>query len=168
MTTRSTRNTAYRSIAMICSVATLTLLAACTSNPQRSSTVSNSPGVVNNSSNSSGYQTQFGNVTNIENIAAQSRSSGAGAIIGGILGAVVGNQVGSGSGRAVATGVGAVGGAVVGNQVEKRNNNNNDSDVYRVTVRYDNGSTGQFDYQTINDLRVGDRVKVEGNQIYRF
>lgn len=162
MTTRTTKHT----IATLCSVSAIALLAACSSNPQRNSNVGNAPGVVNNAPAVANYGTQYGNVSSIENISTASRPSGAGAVIGGILGAVIGNQVGSGTGRAVATGVGAVGGAVVGNQVEKRNKN--DNEVYRVSVQYDNGAIAQFDYQSINDLRVGDRVKVEGGQIYRF
>lgn len=60
-------------------------------------------------------------------------------------------------------GLGAVGGAVIGNNLQKRN----ESDVYRVSVRLDNGRTGQFDYQSIDDLRIGDRVQVQGGQLRR-
>ena len=31
----------------------------------------------------------------------------------------------------------------------------------------DNGQTAQYDYQRIDDLRVGDRVRVEGGQLHR-
>jgi uncharacterized protein YcfJ len=48
-------------------------------------------------------------------------SSGAGAIIGGIVGGLLGNTVGGGMGRAAATGVGVVAGAAVGNSMEQRN-----------------------------------------------
>ena len=82
------------------------------------------------------------------------------------VGAVVGNQFGSGTGRAVATGAGAVGGAVAGNAIEKRQRGENE--VYRVSVRFEDGSVRDFDFQRIDDLRVGDRVKWEGGQLMRY
>lgn len=109
---------------------------------------------------------QYGIVSNIETVPVATRSSGGGALLGAVIGAVVGNQIGSGNGRAAATGVGVVGGAVIGNQIEKRNQN--DADIYRVSVRMDNGRIGQFDYQRIDDLRVGDRVKVDAGQLHRI
>ena len=47
-------------------------------------------------------------------------TSGAGAVIGGIVGGLLGNTVGGGIGRAAATGVGVVAGAAVGNSLEQR------------------------------------------------
>lgn len=82
-----------------------------------------------------------------------------------MIGGVLGNQVGGGSGRTAATGVGIVGGAVIGNQIEQRNQRA--GETYRVSVRMDNGSTANFDYQRIDDLRVGDRVRVQDGQLHR-
>ena len=144
-----------RRIALLCSVSALTLITACSSNPPRSDPYANAPGSVSTAP-------QYGNVSNIEIVASASRGAG-GAVLGAVIGAVVGNQIGSGSGRAAATGVGAVGGAIIGNNLQKRN----ETDVYRVSVRLDNGSTAQFDYQSIDDLRVGDRVHVNGGQLHR-
>ena len=93
-------------------------------------------------------------------------SLGAGTVLGAVIGGVVGHQIGGGSGRDAATGVGAIGGAVIGNQIEQRNRR--DDEAYRVTVRLDNGRVAQFDYQRIDDLRVGDRVKWEGGQLMRY
>jgi outer membrane lipoprotein SlyB len=109
---------------------------------------------------------EYGRVENIGYIQMASRPSGAGAVLGAVLGAVVGNQFGSGTGRALATGAGAVGGAVAGNAIEGRTRR--DDEVYRVQVRFDNGSVRDFDFQRIDDLRVGDRVKFEGGQIHRI
>ena len=86
-----------------------------------------------------------------------------GALLGAVLGGVVGHQFGGGSGRTLATGAGVIGGAVAGNQIAKQNQQGNQ--IYRVLVRLDNSRTQQFDYQQIGDLRVGDRVSIEGNQI---
>jgi outer membrane lipoprotein SlyB len=59
-----------------------------------------------------------------------------------------------------------IGGAVAGNAIENRNRR--DDEVYRVNVRMDNGSAREFDFQRIDDLRVGDRVKFEGGQLHRL
>jgi len=109
---------------------------------------------------------KYGRVTDIEVMTLESRPSGGGAVLGAVIGGVLGHQVGKGTGRDLATGAGAIGGAVAGNSVEKRNGR--DTDIYRITVRFENGSRQQFDYEEINDLRVGDRVKVEGGQIERL
>jgi len=147
-----------RQFSLVCSVSALALITACSSNPPRNDSYVNAPGAVN-------YDVQYGNVSSIDIVNAAPRSSGGGAVLGAVIGAVVGNQIGSGSGRAAATGLGAVGGAVIGNNIERRNKG--EGEVYRVSVRLDNGRTGQFDYQSINDLRVGDRVKVQDGQLHR-
>ena len=67
---------------------------------------------------------------------------------------------------AAATGIGAVGGAVAGNAIEKRNRR--DDEVYRVSVRFEDGSVRDFDFQRIDDLRVGDRVRWDGGQLIRI
>jgi outer membrane lipoprotein SlyB len=113
-----------------------------------------------------GQYGQMGQVQAIDIIPTASRTSGAGAVIGAVLGGVVGNQFGGGIGRAVTTGAGAVAGAVIGNKVEQRSRR--DDEVYRVTVRFDDGSMRAVDFQRVDDLRVGDRVKWEGGQLYRM
>jgi outer membrane lipoprotein SlyB len=110
---------------------------------------------------------QFGYVRNIQQHEAARRSSGAGAIIGAVVGGAVGNQVGSGSGRAAATVLGAVGGAVAGNKIEEHRSGSGQS-YYQVDVRLDNGDFRSFDYYDLNGLRVGDRVRIDGNQIQRW
>ena len=109
---------------------------------------------------------EYGRVENIGYVQVSQRPSGAGAILGAVIGGVVGNRFGSGGGRALATGAGAVGGAVVGNAIEGRNQR--DGEIYRVQVRFDNGSVREFDFQRIDDLRSGDRVKFEGGQLHRM
>ena len=109
---------------------------------------------------------EFGRVENIGYMEVARRPSGAGAILGAVIGGVVGNSIGSGTGRALATGAGVVGGAVAGNTIEGRTRR--DDEVYRVQVRFDNGSLRDFDFRRIDDLRVGDRVKFEDGQIHRL
>lgn len=142
-------------VALLCSATSLMLLTACTTSQPRNQSISSSKS----------YESRTGTVSNIETIATSSRTSGGGAILGAIVGGALGNQVGKGDGRKAATVVGAVGGAVAGNAIEKRNKR--DDEFYRVTVRFDNGSSAQYDYNDINDLREGDRVKIQNGQIYR-
>lgn len=59
-------------------------------------------------------------VCNQQMAAVPQPTSGAGAVIGGIVGGLLGNTVGGGFGRAAATGVGVVAGAAVGNSLEQR------------------------------------------------
>jgi outer membrane lipoprotein SlyB len=105
----------------------------------------------------------YGRVSSIEVVDGKSSGVG-GAVLGAVLGGVIGHQIGSGTGRDVATGLGAVGGALIGRNIQKRK----ESDIYRVVVTLDNGGTRSFDYQRIDDLGVGDRIKVEGGQLVRL
>jgi outer membrane lipoprotein SlyB len=109
---------------------------------------------------------EYGRVERIGTIQIAQRPSGAGAVLGAVIGGVIGHQLGGGSGKALATGAGAIGGAVAGNAIEGRNRR--DDEVYRVQVRFDNGSLRDFDFQRIDDLRTGDRVKFEGGQLHRI
>lgn len=110
--------------------------------------------------------TEYGRVENIGVVQTKARNGAAGAILGAVIGGVIGNQIGSGTGKALATGAGVVGGAMAGNAIENRNRR--DDEVYRVTVRFDNGSVRDIDFQRVDDLRVGDRVKFEGGQLHRI
>lgn len=120
-----------------------------------------------------GYQqaSAFGSVTNVEFVPAGSSGNTqgvVGAVAGGAIGGLVGNQVGGGSGRKVATVAGVVGGALIGQAIERNMSaQNNTSAFYRVTVRFDDGSTRQFNYAQAPNVHVGDRVRAEGNQLYR-
>lgn len=60
---------------------------------------------------------------------------------------------------------GAVRGAVEGNATQNRNHR--DDEVFRVTVRFDDGRESRYEYRQVDNLRVGDRVKDEGGQLYR-
>ena len=90
----------------------------------------------------------------------------AGTVIGGVIGGLIGHQIGSGTGQTAATIAGAVGGAVAGSQIEKRSRGANET--FRVTVRLDNGGYHTVTQDNITDLRTGDRVRVDGNMVYRY
>ncbi len=89
-------------------------------------------------------------------------STGAGAIIGGIAGGVLGHQIGSGRGNDAATVAGAIGGAVAGNEIEKRRAS---GERYRITVRFRDGREASYVQNDLNGIRVGDRVRVEGDHL---
>lgn len=147
-----------RKLSALFTVTALALITACSSSPPRNEAVYDPPGASSRSAT-------FGSVSSIEIVPVAARSSGGGALLGAVIGGVLGHQVGGGSGRDAATVVGVVGGAVIGNQVERHNKG--DNEIYRVSVRLDNGRLAQFDYQRIDDLRVGDRVKVQDGQLHR-
>ncbi len=114
-------------------------------------------------------QVQQGRVVNIETVRVQD-SSGAGiggAIIGGVVGGVLGRQIGGGSGRNVATAAGVVGGALAGNAVQNHVGGGAVRDIYRVTVETRDGSLRAFDYPNPPQLNIGDRVRIEGDQLVR-
>ncbi|MDY7575881.1 glycine zipper 2TM domain-containing protein [Actimicrobium sp. CCI2.3] len=117
--------------------------------------------------NQQGNNTQYGVIDSIQvSRAANSSGIGAGAVVGGLVGGLLGNQVGGGTGRAVATAAGVVGGAVVGNQVEQ--NRSAGREVYQVNVRLDSGQYEAITLDNVNDLRVGNRVRVENGRVYRY
>jgi outer membrane lipoprotein SlyB len=90
---------------------------------------------------------------------------GAGTVIGGVVGGILGHQVGGGTGKDVATVAGVVGGAMAGHQIEKSTKT---QDAYRIRVRLDNGGYQTVMQQSIADLRVGDRVRIENDRVSRY
>ena len=110
------------------------------------------------------HRTEYGVVERIEMYRNGSGAPvGLGAILGGVAGGIIGHQFGSGSGNTAATIAGAVGGAVVGNEVQR----SNAQDRYRVIVRLDSGAALALDSVGEGQLRVGDRVRVVDNRVYR-
>jgi outer membrane lipoprotein SlyB len=124
------------------------------------------------------YQTQYpgsqypaqnaytGTVEQIEVIGRKDPNNIAGTIIGGIIGGLIGHQIGGGTGNTVATIAGAAGGAYAGNQIQQRKRA--DHETFRVNVRMDNGTYQTVTTDQITDLRTGDRVRVDGNNISRY
>ena len=123
---------------------------------------------------------EFGRVTDIQTVSMGATSatnpSVRNAIVGGIIGAVVGNVVGknvnSGDNRSAATVLGAAGGAAIGNRVGQGGSSASASSdaagpAYRVTVQTEQGAWRTYEVGALGELRVGDRVRVENNVIYR-
>jgi outer membrane lipoprotein SlyB len=112
------------------------------------------------------YQSaRYGEVRAINLVDRPGSASGAGAVLGAVAGGVLGHQVGGGTGNTAATVGGAVAGGVIGNEIEKHRNSG--TEVYRVDVTFDDGTTGTYDFRDLNGLRVGDRVRWQDGQLYR-
>jgi len=113
-----------------------------------------------------GYGYQFGTIDSIQAVqgAAQNSGIGVGTVVGGVVGGLLGNQVGGGSGRKAATVAGVIGGAMVGNQMER---NTQAQNAYQVGVRLDNGSYRTVLQDSVGDLYVGSRVRIENDRVYR-
>ena len=88
-----------------------------------------------------------------------------GTVVGGVAGGVIGHQIGSGRGNTAATIAGALGGALIGNEIEKKHGQ---ATRYRITVRLDSGNSLMVEEQRDLNLRVGDRVRVDGAHIARI
>ena len=145
-------------------VAAAALLSACAVPVTRSTRVIEGPGYA---PAAPAAYVQYGTVTRIEEIATQVGDSGGGAALGAVIGGVLGNQVGHGGGRAAATALGLFGGAVVGDKVERNNAAAASNVVYRVHVRFDDGSTRHFDYRGLDGLHDGERVRLENGVLGR-
>jgi uncharacterized protein YcfJ len=88
----------------------------------------------------------------------------AGMIAGGIAGAVLGHQVGGGVGKDLATIAGAAGGAYAGKKIEGKIKTQK---IWNVSVQYENGSKGAFEFAQEPGFKVGDPVRKSGNTLVR-
>lgn len=141
----------------------IALLAGCSTSgtsPMMSQYPSGSPSAANTSA--------YGVVDSIQVVQSSSgTSSTAGTVAGGVVGGLLGNQVGSGRGQTAATVAGAVGGAMLGNQMAK-NAGTGGGQAYQIGVRLDNGSYQTIQQDSIADLQVGSRVRIENGRAYRY
>ena len=101
-----------------------------------------------------------GTVESIVQDTVQSGNAAVGTIGGAVIGGLLGHQIGGGRGQTAATVIGAGGGAFVGNQAATRQNL-----VWRIGVRYDDGSLATIQQTSAPALRIGDRVRVTANGI---
>ncbi len=87
----------------------------------------------------------------------RSQGIGLGTLAGAAVGGLLGHQVGGGAGRTVATVGGAAGGAYIGHEMEKRRK---EGEIYKVTIRMDDGTTQSFAQENAPELNPGDRVRI--------
>jgi len=107
----------------------------------------------------------YGVVQSIE-LVRQGNTGIGGAVLGGIVGGILGHQVGGGQGNTAATVIGAAGGAYAGHELEKRNQPQ--ADAYKFTIRMGDGSYQSVTQATIDDVRVGDRVRIDNGVARRY
>ena len=145
------------------------VLAGCASDPYYTDRpYYSSSGPYYGSSSAPAYNTvaysDVGRVVAIDVVRGGGRTSGGGAVAGAIVGGVLGHQIGSGRGNDAATVAGAVGGAIAGNEIERRRDGD---EHYRVVVQFRDGREATFMQDSLAGLRVGDRVRVTDNRLYR-
>ena len=90
-----------------------------------------------------------------------SHHTGVGAVLGGLTGLGLGSLVGSGTGRDVAMVVGTIGGTVAGSEVQRRYEQ--PIAGQEIFVRTNSGVLVEVTQPTTPDLRVGQRVYIQGN-----
>jgi len=104
---------------------------------------------------------RVGTVESINQDSVQNVNTTVGTIGGALVGGGLGSLIGGGTGQTVATVVGAVGGGFAGNQLAQRSQ----TIVWRIGVRYDDGSFATVQQTASPNLRIGDRVRVTGTGI---
>jgi len=104
---------------------------------------------------------RIGRVESIQTQTVQNVPNAVGAIGGALIGGGLGSLIGGGTGRTVAIAVGAVGGGFVGNELADRNQ----TLVWVIGIRYDDGSYGTVQQTSAPGLQIGDRVRVSSTGI---
>jgi outer membrane lipoprotein SlyB len=115
---------------------------------------------------------EYGRILNIEYLpvgtaAPTSGQSILGAVVGGLAGAALGSTIGGGTGRTAATVLGGVAGAMAGSHIARNQQGVTTAPGYRITMQTDQGVTRTYEVPATGDLRVGDRVRIDGGVIYR-
>ena len=102
---------------------------------------------------------RVGTVESIQQDSVQNVPNAVGAIGGALIGGGLGSLIGGGTGKTVATVVGAIGGGFVGNTLAEKDR----TLVWRIGIRYDDGSYATGQQTSAPGLRIGDRVRVTGS-----
>jgi outer membrane lipoprotein SlyB len=156
-------NNQHRNFAAVALTAVAVTVAACASSPPRDyrsdRDYRGDRAVVASAS-------RYGTVQSVESVPASDRSGVAGAVIGGVVGGVIGHQIGNGRGNDAATAAGAIGGAIVGHEIQEHKQEQAAS-RYRVRVRMRSGEERTFYQDGAGDLRVGQEVRIQDDQILR-
>lgn len=106
-----------------------------------------------------------GVIATIRPVEVQGKTSGLGALAGGVAGGLVGSQFGHGASNMLLTIGGAAGGAFAGDAVEGRMKKQT---AWRVTVRLEDGSVRTLRQASQPPFAVGERVRiVDGKSLER-
>jgi outer membrane lipoprotein SlyB len=133
-----------RAVALSLSVAVASMLAGCETQPAFQVSQPSS---------------RVGTVESIRSETVQNSNQTLGTIGGALVGGILGNQVGGGSGRTVATVVGAAGNRMTSGS----------SLVWIIGIRHDDGTFSTVRQASSPGVRIGDRVRVgnSGMEILR-
>lgn len=152
-------------LALLCGVGTTLLLAGCA--PAYNTRPGGYYGGQSGGYNSGGgcYQ-GCGTVSDIRQARVGSDNGAAlGTVIGAIAGGLIGHQVGGGRGKTAATVAGAVGGGFAGHAIGERTGS---GDGWQVVVQLDNGQYATVTQRNAPQVRVGERVVIRNDQVYRY
>lgn len=103
-----------------------------------------------------------GTVTSVQAVKQQGDASMIGPAAGALLGGLAGHQVGGGTGKTIATVVGAGAGAAAGTEIERRYKS---TTHYVVGVRMNDGSHRSFNYASAPNVQAGSKVRVVDGQL---
>ncbi len=103
-----------------------------------------------------------GTVESINLVETAAKTSGVGAVAGGLTGALLGNQIGRGDGRTVMTIAGGAGGAYLGNKIEQ---NTHRTSSYKIVVRMEDGGLRTIYQSAAPSVAVGSQVQIVGNSV---
>ena len=104
---------------------------------------------------------ELGIVEHVREVRIEGTQSVIGAAIGSVVGGIVGSEVGHGSGREIATILGAAGGGAAGATVEEATTR---QEGLEITVELDNGRLIAVTQAADEPFNVGDRVRVLSGQ----
>lgn len=153
-------------IPLACTLAAGLLLAAC------APTYNTRPGGYYGGAPNGGYRGQqcyqgCGVVQDIREVQLGNGNHAAlGTVIGAVVGGLIGNQIGGGKGKTAATVAGAVGGGFAGHAIGEHSGSGDYG--YQVVVRLDDGQYATVTQRNPPQVRVGDRVMIRGDQVYRY
>jgi outer membrane lipoprotein SlyB len=152
------RNTSHKAARPVVRTATQAIaLGLCTLAIAGCATKSSSPSVYRSGETQIEQTVRMATVEGVRKVMIQRDSKGVGVVGGAVVGGIAGSSVGGGTGRDIATVLGAIGGMVAGQAIEDKANQR---EGLEVTVKYDSGQTSVIVQEDVIDLRVGDRVQV--------
>lgn len=102
-------------------------------------------------------QVQLGTVQSVREVLIEGTKSGAGVATGAIVGGLAGTQIGGGSGRQIATVLGALGGAYAGAAAEEGITR---QPGYEIVVQLDNGRAIAVTQAADEPFYPGERVRL--------
>lgn len=105
---------------------------------------------------------QYGRITRIDPVMLEGDEQlGLGAVLGAAAGGLIGSTIGGGTGRDVAIVLGAIGGGVLGQNVQNKYVDKRPGS--HIIVALDNGVQVAVTQPVDPNLRVGDRVMIQGS-----